>query len=281
MKLWPILIALPLVFASPMGAAQVYRWVDADGKVHYTDQPPPPTAKNVQQKKVPVAGTSGAEDASYALRQAKKNFPVTFFVTDCGQGCTQARQLLDKRGIPYGEKNPLQPADAEALKKVTGGKLEVPVLLIGKTVLRGFEESQWHGELDAAGYPRTPPPGARPAQPSQSGPSTPPAPTNQLSPEVVEKFPVTLYTSDCGELCTLAAAYLKRRGIPYAQKNAADPNNVEEMWALSGGKVVIAPILTIGTSVLRGFQEGQWSAALDAAGYPRAPASTAAQPGSR
>ena len=39
-----ILAALPLALASAAGVAQVYQWVDAEGKVHFTDQPPPPSA---------------------------------------------------------------------------------------------------------------------------------------------------------------------------------------------------------------------------------------------
>lgn len=139
--------------ASTHVAAQLYRWVDSQGKVHYSDLPPPATAKDAQRIKVPAKAPE-EEKTSYELEQAKKNFPVTLFVTDCGDACAKARALLAQRAIPHAVKNPYQPADAEALKKLTGGSLEVPVLLIGKTILRGFEKTQWHRELDVAGYPR-------------------------------------------------------------------------------------------------------------------------------
>ena len=42
-------LALALALA---GAQAVYRWVDKNGKVHYSDQPPPEEVKNVQQKKL-------------------------------------------------------------------------------------------------------------------------------------------------------------------------------------------------------------------------------------
>lgn len=42
--------ALGSVFG-PVSGQQLYRWVDANGKVHYSDQPPPP---NVKQKKIEV-----------------------------------------------------------------------------------------------------------------------------------------------------------------------------------------------------------------------------------
>lgn len=40
--LWPrMVLALLLIAAASPAHAQVYRWVDAEGRVHYTDKPPP------------------------------------------------------------------------------------------------------------------------------------------------------------------------------------------------------------------------------------------------
>jgi hypothetical protein len=33
-------------------AGNMYRWVDKDGKVHYTDQLPPPEAQSAERKKL-------------------------------------------------------------------------------------------------------------------------------------------------------------------------------------------------------------------------------------
>jgi hypothetical protein len=38
-------LALACTFSCAVGAQTLYRWTDADGKVHYTDTPPPSTAK--------------------------------------------------------------------------------------------------------------------------------------------------------------------------------------------------------------------------------------------
>lgn len=153
MKTPVFIIFYAACLASTLAVAQLYRWVDPQGKIHYSDLPPPATAKDTQRIKVPAKAPEEGK-MSYELEQAKKNFPVTLFVTDCGDACTKARELLTQRAVPHATKNPYQPEDAEALKKLTGGALEVPVLLIGKTILRGFEKTQWHRELDAAGYLR-------------------------------------------------------------------------------------------------------------------------------
>ena len=182
MKLRILICAL--LFSAGAGlAGNLYRWVDSEGTVHYSDQPPPPSVKDVQEKKLGANVIEGSP--TYELQQAVKNFPVTLYATDCGAGCNKARQLLSKRGVPYNEKNPnQQPDSAEALKKIAGDLL-VPTLVVGDSqTLKGFEENAWNSALDAAGYPKTPTPEAakaltkpvtkEPAPPSR--PVTPPAP---------------------------------------------------------------------------------------------------------
>jgi len=152
MKGWMLLIILLLACGATR--ADVYRWVDADGKVHFSDQPPPASIKQVEKKKA-AGGKPSDAPLPYALQQAVNNFPVTLYSTDCGDACTQAHQLLAKRGIPYAELDATDPSIQAKLKKLTGGALEVPVLKVGRNVLRGFAQGQWNTSLDAAGYPQT------------------------------------------------------------------------------------------------------------------------------
>lgn len=145
---------LVLAFALPaMSYADTYKWVDEEGVVHYTDQPPPPGARKVEQKKLndSVIGTT----MPYALQRTAKNFPVTLYSNDCGDPCKDGRSLLNKRGIPFAEKNPQDPAVQSEMIALTRGAAGVPVLRIGSSVVRGFEEAQWNTALDGVGYPKT------------------------------------------------------------------------------------------------------------------------------
>jgi glutaredoxin len=148
-----------LVSAGTAGAAQLYRWVDEKGRVEWRDTPPPANAKQVEQRNV-GANTIETSTLPYSLQQAVKNFPVTLWAYDCGEPCNSARAHLARRGIPYNEKSSIK--DGDALKKLTGST-DVPVLIVGKTTLRGYLDSQWDAELDAAGYPRSPAPGMKAA----------------------------------------------------------------------------------------------------------------------
>lgn len=148
-----LLLSLCLA-AGLVQSAELFRWVDADGKVHYTDQPPPASAKKVEEKKLGGGSTIDTSELPYATRQAMKKSPVTLYANDCGEPCKQARDHLTQRGIPFATKNPqTSPADAEVLTKLVGATY-VPVLTVGDAVSKGYEKGAWDAALDAAGYPR-------------------------------------------------------------------------------------------------------------------------------
>ena len=149
-----IVVLLCCALASLAQAGELYRWVDAEGKVHYTDQPPPSSAKKVEEKKL-SGSTIDTSELPYATRQAVKKSPVTLYANDCGLPCTQARNHLVQRGIPFSSKNPQTTrADAEALTKLVGAAY-VPVLVVGSAVSKGYEKGAWDAALDAAGYPKS------------------------------------------------------------------------------------------------------------------------------
>jgi hypothetical protein len=143
-------------------AADLYRYVDEQGRITYSDMPPPRSAKKIEKR----GGADKAADAAlpYATREAAKKFPILMYANDCGEPCSLARQLLEKRGVPYLQKDPSTSKDAaNALTKLVGA-LEVPTLVVGKLKhLKGFAADAWNGALDEAGYPKTNP-GVKPEQ---------------------------------------------------------------------------------------------------------------------
>ena len=162
-----IVILLGLV--TVVHAAQVYEWVDEKGVKQYTQYPPPPNIKNVTQKRL-VTSVVETGGLSYRMQRAIKNFPATLYVTDCGDLCKSARAHLARRGIPFTEKNPQKPEEIDQFRKLTGGGMEVPLLLIGELrTIKGYLESEWDAALDQAGYPSAAAPGAKPPVPSASG----------------------------------------------------------------------------------------------------------------
>jgi len=158
----PTQVALAILAASlALGAAAqttVFKWTDKDGKVHFSDTLPDADV-NASQKTM-GGGDSGNANLPYATQMAMQHSPVTLYSSaDCGDSCASGRDLLEKRGVPYTERDPLKSAaDQDALKKAAGA-LFVPVLMVGDNMLKGYQEDQWNEALDSAGYPRTRLPG--------------------------------------------------------------------------------------------------------------------------
>jgi glutaredoxin len=153
MKSAIVLTAAWLVAAStPLAAAQLYQWKDAQGRTVYSDQAPTST-QNVQQKA--FKGNVIEVGESYASRVAREKYPVTLYTSACGPACDQAKQLLGARGVPFSTKDLQSSTSAQAeLQKLTG-KLNVPVLVIGSDKVEGFGAAQWEAALDKAGYPKS------------------------------------------------------------------------------------------------------------------------------
>ncbi len=159
-----ILFATVALLFAAAAAAQAYRWVDKDGKVHYSQTPPAPTeATNVQKRSAGGSMVEGGQQ-SYATQQAAKNHPVTIYTAEnCTDMCKDARALLSKRGVPFREVAVSDEKSRAELKKVSGSD-EIPVLTVGKQVTKGYSTDVWHTALDSAGYPRNAAPLAEKAQ---------------------------------------------------------------------------------------------------------------------
>ena len=173
-------ITLLMSVAASCIGAEMYRWVDEKGTVNYTPYPPPANIRKVESKKLgdnaASGGAAAATDAPYSVQLAAKNFPVTLWsAPSCGEPCKTARAHLDKRGIPYAEKdasNPGSPQAFEEFKKMTGGNPQVPFLIVGKLKnLQGYLASEWDATLDAAGYPASGPNGKPAAKPTAQAPA--------------------------------------------------------------------------------------------------------------
>lgn len=143
--------------AGAQGDKQLYRYIDADGHVVYTDKPPPPTARNIQPKKI-TANVIQTNEIPLAAQLASEKYPVTLYTYDCGDLCRNAEALLNRRGVPFTTVNVTEPEGMAKLQALTGANT-VPVLQVGdKLVAKGLLEPRWQAMLDEAGYPKTPPP---------------------------------------------------------------------------------------------------------------------------
>ena len=177
-------VALGMVAALLLGAAalasaqtqQVYRYVDSEGRVVYSDKPPPADARDAQAKRI-GRNTIETSTLTYAAALAEQRYPVTLYTFGCGLVCDTAAGLLNKRGVPHTVVDVGQNDGAEKLKRLTGG-LDAPALQVGDQYTTGYNESRWQNMLTDAGYPQTPPPRTAPVGRAPSAaPAAPAAPS--------------------------------------------------------------------------------------------------------
>jgi len=91
---------------------------------------------------------------AFELERAQKNFPVTLYTSPvCKEPCAQARTALSRRGVPFKEVQVWEEESRKELHRVSGS-YEVPVLTVGRTAQKGFEQAAFDSLLDSAGYPR-------------------------------------------------------------------------------------------------------------------------------
>lgn len=84
--------------------------------------------------------------------------------------------------------------------------------------------------------------------------------------QAVQRYPVTLYTSDkCGP-CDSARELLRKRGVPVTEKTVTTHEDGQLFARVSPDNAL--PLITIGGQRISGFQAADLNRYLDAAGYP-------------
>ena len=132
--------------------AQLYKWVGADGKVTYSDTPPPAGAKQLNTKA--ISGESSGVPLPEDLAAAVSKNPVTLYTGSSCNPCNDGRTLLKQLGIPFSEKTVDSNEDLDKLRKVSG-QSQLPLLVISNSKFRGFSDAEWRVALNSAGYPET------------------------------------------------------------------------------------------------------------------------------
>jgi glutaredoxin len=141
--------ALALLLCAGGACAQMFKWTDSKGVVHYSDEPPREDAR-VERKS--FAGGMKGVQLPYALAEAARKSPVVLYTSSACVPCDQGRALLQQRGIPFAEKTVTSNADQQALVEA-GGADQLPVLLVGDAKRLGFQASAWNAALSDAAYP--------------------------------------------------------------------------------------------------------------------------------
>jgi glutaredoxin len=145
-----LLMLLAVAACTLPAAAGVYKWTDAQGRVHYSDSPPPD--QEAAQVKIKVNSISGPAvvSAFKASSPAAKERVRIYTTTWCGY-CKKAKAQLAARRVPFDEID-VETSDSGQREFASLGGRGVPVILIGSQRMDGFDAGRLDAMLQTAGY---------------------------------------------------------------------------------------------------------------------------------
>jgi glutaredoxin len=150
--------ALLLLLSAPVGA-EIYRWTDSDGSVHFSDEKPANPNQAVEQVQLGPVNTYAAPPQVYsnntpkpASRQPAASNDVVIYTTQRCSVCQQAKQYMNAKGVDYVERDVETSAEARRQFAAYGGK-GVPLILVGNERMLGFSPEHFDHLLRQAGHP--------------------------------------------------------------------------------------------------------------------------------
>lgn len=156
---------LPLVCAALLAlpvAAQVNKWVDAAGRVHYGDRPPAGNPLST----APLRGTVSLGDGMTVVEEEFKSPSAPFtaaaaprprqgeiwiYTTPRCRYCRHAKEHMRLKGVGFVEKDIRENARYKAEFKALHGR-GVPVTLAGKKRFDDYQEEPFESFLKSAGH---------------------------------------------------------------------------------------------------------------------------------
>jgi len=147
----PHLLLFALLIAPLATSAEIYKWTDAQGRLHYSDNPPREAkAKPVQIKINSIQGPAVVSTIRDAPPAKAKDRVRIYTAVWCGY-CKRAKAHLAAKGVPYDE------VDVEASQQgrsefVQLGGHGVPIILVGNQRMDGFNAERLDAMLAAAGW---------------------------------------------------------------------------------------------------------------------------------
>lgn len=146
-----LLVSATLLATVPSAQAQkLYKWVDGNGNVTYTDTKPPENAGMVEERELErVTDDQQQPD----LDQLAEESPITFYSVPGCDACDMVRNYLSEQDLPFTEVNVESDVDNQTAMKAAVGNLSVPTLTVGSRAMTGYNRDGIATMLEVAGYP--------------------------------------------------------------------------------------------------------------------------------
>lgn len=137
--------------AAAVAQAQIYKWTDSQGRVHFSDHPPEQGQAETLKLHIPSFGGPAVVSRSSSYSSSSTDHcAVTIYTTQDCPYCKQAKAFLSSKGIGYRERD--VGADNSARQEFSrlNGR-GVPVILVGDQRMDGFDQGRLETLLKTAG----------------------------------------------------------------------------------------------------------------------------------
>ena len=122
--------------------ADIFRWVDEQGRIHFTDKPPPQAESQSVRLRINSFTSPSIEpfqfDESLISKRVVTPDVIMYSTSWCGY-CKQARRYFNQKQIAFTEYDVEKTDKGKQDFKRLGGK-GVPVILVGDQRLNGFSK---------------------------------------------------------------------------------------------------------------------------------------------
>jgi len=149
-----VLIAGMMAACSAAAQTQIYRWVDANGRVQYGERAPSGAkARTIESRVSSYSGPAIVSGTAPASRSAAAGAPpeIKMYATAWCTYCKRAREYFARKGLRYTELDIEQSAQARAEYDRLGAR-GVPVILVGAQRMTGFSEGSMDQMLKSVGF---------------------------------------------------------------------------------------------------------------------------------
>ncbi|MCW8882714.1 MAG: DUF4124 domain-containing protein [Sedimenticola sp.] len=132
-----LMLLVPLIAMN----AEIYKWTDEQGKVHFSDSKP--ATRSVEQVELKINSythvTYESSPSTFAGAVSKGAKSVIMYSTEWCTYCKKARRFFKAKGIAFTEYDIEKSTAAKRAYDKLGGR-GVPVILIDKSRMNGFSE---------------------------------------------------------------------------------------------------------------------------------------------
>lgn len=136
-------LALLLTFFTMSSApvsAEIFRWVDENGKIHFSDKPPANGKAETMELRINVY--TGPEISSLSQPFASRDKVIMYGTSWCSY-CKKAKRYFKKKGIAFVEYDIEKSRKGKREYKKLNGQ-GVPIILVGSKRLNGFSQAAFN-----------------------------------------------------------------------------------------------------------------------------------------